>query len=334
MQLNLLPTMQQAITNLLTVYEPEFLRFGYGLFLSFATILIVWQGIRMMFSHDGLGDQMFEFAKLLMLISFGYALITFYEAPLPGIGVSFSNLITDQAGYFQSVLEARAFDNIYRHFDELADHFMQPDAWSILANLIYWTVLLLVALAKALSLAVIAFGLIASAVCGLLGPIFVPFFIVPKLEWLFWGWLKSFIQYSFIPVVAIAFLMIFEQFVFRYVTTLPPTITSAEYGVYGLQAVAVVATFCVGIGHGAVADELDLLGSRRPEHDFVRAADCFGCGSERETHAKAILQRSRSPPRASRSRDARASGTSTFVAIGIAILFGLVSGRCGSPGGC
>ena len=247
MQLNLLPTVQQAITNLLTVYEPEFLRFGYGLFLSFATILIVWQGIRMMFSHDGLGDQMFEFAKLLMLISFGYAMITYYEVPIPGFGVSFSNLITDQAGYFQSVLEARAFDNIYRHFDELADHFMQPDAWSILANLIYWTVLLLVALAKALSLAVIAFGLIASAVCGLLGPIFVPFFVVPKLEWLFWGWLKSFIQYSFIPVVAIAFLMIFEQFVFRYVTTLPPTITSAEYGVYALQAVAVIATFCVGM---------------------------------------------------------------------------------------
>src|SRR6478672_5451503 len=247
MQLNLLPTVQQAISRLLTVYEPEFLRFGYGLFLSFATILIVWQGVRMMFSHDGLGDQMFDFAKLLMLISFGYAMITFYEAPIPGFGVSFSNLITDQAGYFQSVLEARAFDNIYRHFDELSAHFMQPDAWSVLANLIYWTVLLLVALAKALSLAVIAFGLIASAVCGLLGPIFVPFFVVPKLEWLFWGWLKSFIQYSFIPVVAIAFLMIFERFVYRYVTTLPPTITTAEFGVYGLQAVAVVITFCVGI---------------------------------------------------------------------------------------
>ena len=247
MQLNLLPTIQQAIANLLTVYEPEFLRFGYSLFLSFATILIVWQGVKMMFSHDSLGDSMFEFAKLLMLISFGYSFIAFYEAPLPGIGVSFSNLITDQTAYFQSVLEARAFDNIYRHFDDLSEHFLQPDAWSILANLIYWTMLLLIALAKGLSLAVIAFGLIASAVCGLLGPIFVPFFIVPKLEWLFWGWLKSFIQYSFVPVVAIAFLMIFEQFVYRYVTTLPPTITSAEYGVYGLQAVAVVVTFCIGI---------------------------------------------------------------------------------------
>jgi len=246
-QLNLLPTIQQAIANLLTVYEPEFLRFGYSLFLSFATILIVWQGVKMMFSHDSLGDSMFEFDKLLMLISFGYSFIAFYEAPLPGIGVSFSNLITDQTAYFQSVLEARAFDNIYRHFDDLSEHFLQPDAWSILANLIYWAMLLLIALAKGLSLAVIAFGLIASAVCGLLGPIFVPFFIVPKLEWLFWGWLKAFIQYSFVPVVAIAFLMIFEQFVYRYVTTLPPTITSAEYGVYSLQAVAVVVTFCIGI---------------------------------------------------------------------------------------
>lgn len=245
--LNLVPTIQGAIANLLTTYEPEFLRFGYRLFLAFAVIVLAWQGIKMMFAREGLGEQLFDFAKLLLFVSFGYALIAFYEAPLPGIGVSFSNLITDQTHYFQSVLEARAFDNIYRHFDDLSDHFVQPDAWSILANLIYWTVLLLIALAKAASLAVIAFGLIASAVCALLGPLFVPFFIVPKLEWLFWGWFKAFLQYSFIPVVAIAFLMIFEQFIFRYVTTLPPAITQAEYGVYGLQAVAVVVTFVAGI---------------------------------------------------------------------------------------
>ena len=245
--LNLLPTVQQAISHLLMTYEPEFLRFGHGLFMSFATIVIAWHGIKMMLSGDGLGEQMFDFAKLLLFVAFGYSFIAFYEAPLPGIGVSFSNLITDQAHYFQSVLEARAFDNIYRHLDELAAHFVQPDPWSILANLIYWAVLILIAFAKAVSLAVIAFGLIASAVCALLGPIFVPFFIVPKMDWLFWGWLKSFIQYSFIPVVAIAFLMIFERFVFRYVTSLPPAITQAEYGIYALQAMAVIGTFSAGV---------------------------------------------------------------------------------------
>ena len=245
--LNLVPTIQQAIASLLTTYEPAFLQLGYQLFLSFATILLTWHGIRMMFSSEGLGERMFEFAKLLLFISFGYSFIAFYESPIPGLGVSFSNLITDQTGYLQAVLEARAFDNIYQHFDDLADHFMQPDPWSILANLIYWTILLAIAGAKAASMAVIAFGLIASAVCGLLGPLFVPFFIVPKMDWLFWGWLRSFIQYSFVPVVAIAFLMVFEQFVFRYLTTLPPMITQAEYGVYGLQAFAVVVTFCSGI---------------------------------------------------------------------------------------
>ena len=245
--LNLVPTIQQAISQLLMTHEPEFLRFGHGLFMAFATIVIAWQGIKTMLSGDGFGESMFDFAKLLLFVSFGYALIAFYEAPLPGIGVSFSNLITDQTHHFQSILEARAFDNVYRHLDELFDHFVQPDPWSILANLVYWTLLLLVALAKAVSLAVIAFGLIASAVCALLGPIFVPFVIVPKLDWLFWSWLKSFIQYSFIPVVAIAFLMIFEQFVYRYVSTLPPAITAAEYAVYGLQALAVIITFCTGI---------------------------------------------------------------------------------------
>jgi len=245
--LDLIPTIQQAITNLLLTYEPEFIQFGHRLFVSFAVVLITWHGIKVMYGGERLGEQTFEFAKLLMFISFGYALIAFYESPLPGIGVSFSNLITDQAGYFQSVLQARAFDNVYKHLDELSAHFMQPDPWSILANLIYWTVLFLIAFAKGVSLAVISFGLIASAVCALLGPIFIPFFIVPKLDWLFWGWLRSFIQYSFIPVLAIAFLMIFEQFVFRYVTTLPPMITQAEYGIYGLQAFAVVATFCMGI---------------------------------------------------------------------------------------
>ena len=106
----------------------------------------------MMFAREGLSESMFEFAKLLLVVALGYSFIAFYESPLPGIGVSFSNLITDQAFYFQSVLEARSFDNIYQHFDELSDRFIQPDAWAILANLIYWIVLLLVAFAKAVSM--------------------------------------------------------------------------------------------------------------------------------------------------------------------------------------
>jgi hypothetical protein len=246
-RLAIVGSIQQAISTMLITYEPEFLRFGYSLFLAFATILIAWQGIRMMLTRNPLGDDIFHFAKLLLLISFGYALILYYESPLPGIGVSFSNLITDQAHIFANVLDARSLELIYEHLDTLWRQFVQPDTWSILANLLYWLLLIAVTLAKVVALAVVAFGLIASAVCALLGPIFVPFFIVPKLDWLFWSWFKAFIQYSFVPVVAFAFLMIFERFIFQYLTTLPPGITEDHYLVYGLQALVVIGVFCLGV---------------------------------------------------------------------------------------
>jgi hypothetical protein len=246
-RLALIATVQQAISSLLTSYEPEFLRVGFSLFVAFATILLAWQGIRMMLNQDSLGDHFFNFAKLLLFISFGYALIAFYESPIPGIGVSFSNLITDQAHNFANILDARSLELTFDHLDELWQRFVQPDAWSILANLLYWLLLILVTLAKVVSLAVVAFGLIASAVCALVGPIFVPFFIVPKLDFLFWSWFKAFIQYSFIPVIAFAFLMVFERFVFQFLTTLPPGITEDQYMIYGLQAFVIIGVFVVGI---------------------------------------------------------------------------------------
>ena len=154
--LAIVATVQQAITSLLTTYEPEFLRMGHSLFVAFATILIVWQGIQIMLSGESLGDHLFGFAKLLLFIAFGYAMVAFYESPIPGIGVSFSNLITDQAHEFANILDARSLELVYDHLDELWQRFVQPDAWSILANLIYWLLLIVVTLAKVVSLAVVA----------------------------------------------------------------------------------------------------------------------------------------------------------------------------------
>lgn len=246
-RLAVVATLQNAISDLLLTYEPEFLLFGQRIFMALATMLIAWHGTKMMFTTAALGDHLFGFARLLLWIAFGYAFITFYENPLPGLNVSFTNLITDQTHYFATILEARSLELMFEHLDDLWGHFLQPDPWALFANLLYWLLLCAITLAKAASLAIVAFGLIASAICALLGPIFVPFFIVPSLDWLFWSWLKAFVQYSFVPVVAFAFLMIFERFVFNYLTTLPPGITEDLYLVYGLQALVIIGTFCVGI---------------------------------------------------------------------------------------
>ena len=133
-RLAIVASVQQAISSLLTTYEPAFLQLGYSMFVAFATILIVWHGIRVMLSGESLGEHMFGFAKLLLYIAFGYAIVACYESPIPGIGVSFSNLITDQTHELANILDARSLELVFDHLDELWQHFVQPDAWSILAN--------------------------------------------------------------------------------------------------------------------------------------------------------------------------------------------------------
>jgi hypothetical protein len=240
-------TIQQAITALLIQHEPLFLGIGARMFTAFATILFMWHGVRMMLAWQQAGEQMFYFVKLVLLISFGYAMITFYETPLPGIGVSLSNLITDQGGSLASLISAQSIQNAQRSLNTLWMVLEQPDAWSLLANLVYWGMLIVIALAQFALLFVISFGMIATAVCALLGPLFIPFFIVPTLEWLFWGWLKSFVQYSFVPVVANAYIFVFERFLSRYLQTLPPGLRLEEQLLYGVHAVMILVTFTIGV---------------------------------------------------------------------------------------
>jgi hypothetical protein len=240
-------TVQQAITSLLTTQMPQFLGIGNRMFVSFATILLVWHGIRMMLAWRESGEHMFSFAKLLLMIAFGEAMIAFYASPIPGFGESFSSLITNEALTLARLISGQSIQDAQQNLNTLWNSLEQPDAWSILANLLYWLMLIVIGLAQFALLFVISFSMVASAVCGLVGPIFVPFFIVPTLEWLFWGWLKAFVQYSFMIVIANAFIYVFEQFLSRYLQTLPPGLRLEDQLLYGVHAVMILVTFTVGV---------------------------------------------------------------------------------------
>jgi len=51
---------------------------------------------------------------------------------------------------------------------------------------------------------ILAYGAVAGTIIGLLGPIFIPFLVIEKLEFLFWGWLKAYLSFAFYKVVAAA----------------------------------------------------------------------------------------------------------------------------------
>lgn len=224
MQTDFLQFIFQAISNLLTQNLGFFDAMGQNLFRAFATILVVWYGVKSALSAAG-GEHPFHFgnfAGLLLTISFGFAMINYYNTPIPGIGTSFHNLITDEAQFLSSRIDQAQLQNVVQQVSDFELRLDSPAWGDFLGTVVYVLVIILLAATQAVAIIVIAYGFIATAVCVLVGPVFVPFFIVPKLEWLFWGWFRCFIQYAFYQVIAAAMVYVIGNLILG-ALRLPPT---------------------------------------------------------------------------------------------------------------
>src|SRR6202034_1406941 len=214
MQTDFLQFIFQAINNLLTQNLGFFDGMGRNLFRSFATILVVWYGVKSALSAaSGRHFHFDNFASLLLTISFGFAMVNYYSTPIPGIGTSFHNLVTDEAQFLTNQINQNELQTVVERVADFESRMCSSGGADFLGTIIYVAVTILLAAAQAIAIVVIAYGFIATAVCVLVGPVFIPFFIVPQLEWIFWGWFKAFIQYAFYQVIAAAVVFIIANLI-------------------------------------------------------------------------------------------------------------------------
>ena len=214
----------KAINDLLTQNLGFFDAMGQNLFRAFATILISWYGVKSaLAAASGKSPFHFDnFASLLLTISFGFAMVNYYSTPIPGIGTSFHNLITDESQFLTNKINQNSLQNVEEAITQFEARIDSPGFGDFLGTAIYVVVIVLLAAAQAIAFVVIAFGFIATAVCVLVGPVFIPFFIVPKLEWLFWGWFKAFLQYAFYQVIAAAVVFVIGNLITGSLALPPP----------------------------------------------------------------------------------------------------------------
>ena len=94
----------------------------------------------MMLETRPMGDHVFGFARLLLVIAFGDAMIDLPVSSSPILPVwRLPGFVTDQAGYLARLIGAQSIQNAQQSLSALWNSLAQPDAWSILANLLYWT---------------------------------------------------------------------------------------------------------------------------------------------------------------------------------------------------
>jgi TrbL/VirB6 plasmid conjugal transfer protein len=242
------------ITQLMTQHAGLFEAMGNHMFKAFAVILIAWFGAKSaLASASGGHDPVVHFdhlASLLITIAFGFGMITYYSHPIPGFGVSFYHLIIDQGLDLANQLNHSMVQEVWNRLTGLYWGMETPGlslAVNILEIVRYTVTVLCIVCAQAAVFAVVSFGYIAAAVAVMLGPVFIPFFIVPHMEWLFWGWLKSLVQYAFYPVVANAYLFVFGSMLIHFVDAHPPPYDGAMILVLFFPLLLILIAFTYGI---------------------------------------------------------------------------------------
>lgn len=237
---DLILMLQQAgilVDQLMASVAPAVAGAGMQLWQGLALIVVVWTGAQMALSGHGI--NMASVVRMVIGLSIPLGMLQFYTAPLPGAGRSVPDLITGMGEWLQTMIVADAgsamLEQLGLALAAWREQFggresfggMATFGWNVVTDLpgvldaafdLLVTVALMMGLviglivAFALGQAQVMWAQMALSIALLLGPVFIPWIVIPQLSFLFWGWLRTVLVYSLYGAVAGA--------VFRIVTEL------------------------------------------------------------------------------------------------------------------
>lgn len=249
---------QQAIDQMMGVGSVQIAAAAMNLWAALAAVMVVWYGTQMALA--GRGVDLAGFVEFVFSLVMPWAMLQFYEASVPGLGLTTTQVMTGMGGWVQRFLiddAGTAFrESIAVFLGQLWESLTAPQErsfWEALTEPLEGAIRIVSALPVVIIVGVamlVAYGLGAAQVVWgyfglslalLLGPIFIPWLMVPQLSWLFWGWFKTVLQYSFYGAVAAA--------VFR---------MTAEVGAATLNTIAQAPILTTPTGLGNL---IDILGT-------------------------------------------------------------------------
>lgn len=241
----------RLLQDLYDAGEPAIMAAGYRLWGALAIILVVWHGLMAALGRGFSGDALFA---LIMGLLWPYVMLEAYDSPVAGLSLRTPEIIGGMGDWLQGVLASNAGE---RYWDALQDSMRRwwesltgtgPSAGGggltglmrALVNAVtggvqlavqaFLTLMIgfLMMLSHALGLAHAMWARMALSIAILLGPVFIPWIMVPPLSWLFWGWLKGVLLYSLYAVIAPAAFRVTAEMGILVLNQIAPPISGTE----------------------------------------------------------------------------------------------------------
>lgn len=209
--------------NLTATVSPSVDSLGLRMVIALATIMICWFGVQeaLASAQGGPGFSLPKFISLFVLLTFAYCFVKFYDSSIPGIGYSLKGFISggtstlvDYIGNDSSQEVQNTIRTAVSKIGSLSPAFTEP--YTLIC---IYTVQVVLSVLSGLILVILAYGAIGATIIGLLGPVFIPWMVFDKTDFLFWGWLKAFLGFEFYKVVAAATMSVMSHLLINYLTS-------------------------------------------------------------------------------------------------------------------
>ncbi|MGH9604523.1 MAG: type IV secretion system protein [Terracidiphilus sp.] len=236
--------------NLTATASPSVDALGLRMVLALATIMLVWFGVQeaLASAQGGHGFNVGKFLSFFLLITFAYCFVKFYDGSIPGIGYSLKGFVSGGTSslvdYIGSDSTQEVQNTIHAALSKVGT--MSPSFTEPYTLLCTYTVQVILSILTALIGVIIAYGAIGATVIGLLGPVFIPWMVFDKTDFLFWGWLRAFLGFEFYKVVAAATMSVMSHLLITYLTSGAMNLSSPSNLIYlmpGLLILCIVAGF-------------------------------------------------------------------------------------------
>ncbi len=218
--LNFIMTQCDSLT---ATMSPSVDAIGLHIVIALATIMLVWFGVQeaLASAQGGPGFSIAKFLNFFMLITFAYCFVKFYDSTIPGIGYSLKSFISQGT---TNLAQTIGQDSIGTMFQDIDGALSKSGPGMVMFTAPYMIVAYMISqlslcILEALVAVILAYGALAGTIVGILGPIFIPFLVFDKLEFLFWGWVKAYLSFAFYKVVAAATMSVLGHLFVSYYAT-------------------------------------------------------------------------------------------------------------------
>jgi hypothetical protein len=209
--------------NVTATAAPSLDSLGLRMVLSLATIMLVWFGVQeaLASAQGGPGFNIARFISFFVLITFAFCFVKFYDSAIPGIGYSLKTFISGGTSKLVDYIGTDSTQEVQNVIHTALGKIgtMSPSLTEPYTLICTFTVQVVLTIFSGLVGVIIAYGAIGATIVGLLGPVFIPWMVFDKTDFLFWGWLKAFLGFEFYKVVAAATMSVMSHLLITYLTS-------------------------------------------------------------------------------------------------------------------